>query len=202
VRRRLRLTRALVAAAALLAAAGADAQAKAQAAGRIRGTIVAVDAATLVVRTPEGRDAKMTLAKDVSVGVATRARYEDLRAGDFIGSTTRRRGNDDVALEVHFLPASIPLGRGAWDLAPGTQMTRAKVVSALVGKHGRQLIVQSPAGQQRIVVPDDAPIVRFVPGTRADLVRGEFVFVAARGGRDGVVAERIQVGKNGVRPSH
>jgi hypothetical protein len=195
VRGRLLLT---LAGAALLAATVAQAQVPT----RLRGTIVTVDATTLVVQTREGRVARIALASDAAVTVATRARFEDLRAGDYIGSTTRRRANDDVALEVHYLPSSVPLGRGPWDLAPGTQMTRAKLVSALVGRHGRQLIVETPAGRHRIVVPEGVPVVRFVPGTRADLVRGEHVFIATRAVGGEPVAARLQVGKDGVRPSH
>ena len=47
----------------------------------------------------------------------------------------------------------------------------------------------------------DAPIVRAVPGTRADLVVGEYVFVTAQAAQDGTLrAPRIQVSKDGVKP--
>jgi hypothetical protein len=50
-------------------------------------------------------------------------------------------------------------------------------------------------------VPADAPIVRAVPGTRADLVVGEYVFVSAQAAPDGTLrAPRVRVSKNGVRP--
>jgi len=43
--------------------------------------------------------------------------------------------------------------------------------------------------------------VRSVPGTRADLMPGEYVFTTAQSGGDGALtATRIQVSKDGVRP--
>ena len=189
-----------VAAATVLVAAVASAQAP----SRIRGTIVSVDATTMVVKSREGRDVTLKLADDLGVAVAKASAFEDLRAGDYVGSATQRMANgDDVALEVHYLAPTVPPGRTDWDLQPGSQMTNAKVVSTQVGASGRQLILDSPAGQHRIVVPEGAPIVKTVPGTRADLVPGEYVFVSACTGTDGVVtALRIQVSKDGVRPPH
>ena len=52
----------------------------------------------------------------------------------------------------------------------------------------------------RLVVPGDAALVRAVPGTRADLVPGEYVFIGAQAAADGVLsAARVQVSKDGVR---
>jgi len=43
--------------------------------------------------------------------------------------------------------------------------------------------------------------VRAVPGTRADLVVGEYVFIGAQAAPDGKLrAPRIQVSKDGVKP--
>ena len=44
-------------------------------------------------------------------------------------------------------------------------------------------------------------IDRAVPGTRADLKPGEYIFAGAQEAADGTItAPRIQVSKNGVRP--
>ena len=46
-----------------------------------------------------------------------------------------------------------------------------------------------------------AALVRAVPGARADLVVGEYVFSVAQGAADGTLnATRVQVSKDGVRP--
>ena len=43
--------------------------------------------------------------------------------------------------------------------------------------------------------------MRAVPGTRADLVLGEYVFIGAQAAADGALtAARVQVSKDGVRP--
>jgi len=71
----------------------------------------------------------------------------------------------------------------------------------VVGTSDRQLVLKYPDGEQKIVVPAGVPIVRTVAGTRADLVPGEYVFVAAQTAPDGTItAQRIQVSKDGVRP--
>ena len=193
---------ALVACVAAAALAAADAQA--QAASRLRGTIVSVDATTMTIRDGGGRELALRLADDLAVAVTRAARFEDLKAGDYVGSATTRAANgDDVAIEVHYLAPSVAPGQGPWDLAPGTTMTNASVVSTVVAASGRELTLESPQGRHRIVVPDNAPILRAVPGTRADLVPGQRVFVSARSGADGAVtALRIQVGKDGVAPAH
>ena len=187
-----------------MAIALATGVAGAQAPSRVRGTIVSVDATTMVVKTRDGRDVALKLADDLGVAVTQAARFEDLKPGDYVGSATTRAANgDDVAIEVHYLAPSVAPGQGPWDLAPGTTMTNASVVSTVVAASGRELTLQSPQGRHRIVVPDGVPILRAVPGTRADLVPGQWVFVSARSGADGgVTALRVQVGKDGVGPAH
>ena len=79
-------------------------------------------------------------------------------------------------------------------------MTNAKV-GAVQATGRRELTLQYKDGLQRVAVPADAPIVRGVPGTRADLVVGEYVFIGAQVAPDGTMrAPRIQVSKDGVRP--
>jgi hypothetical protein len=136
------------------------------------------------------------------VAVARAVRFEDLKPGDYVGATTRP-GPDGrpTALEVHFLAPTAPEGQGAWDLEPGTTMTNANVTATVVASGNRELTVSLKGVAQTFAVPADAPIVRTVPGTRADLAPGEYVFVAAQAGADGALtAARIQVSKDGVRP--
>jgi hypothetical protein len=56
---------------------------------------------------------------------------------------------------------------------------------------------------QQILVPDGVPIVRAVPGNRADLKPGEYIWTGAQVAPDGkITASRIQVSKDGVKPPH
>jgi len=174
----------------------------AQTPSRIRGTIVAVDATTMALKSRDGRDLTLKLADNLGVAVAKAARFEDIKEGDYVGSATRKNANGDaVALEVHYIAPTVAPGQVAWDLEPGTQMTNANVASKVVGTSDHQLVLKYPDGEQKIVVPAGVPIVRTVAGTRADLVPGEYVFVAAQTAPDGTItAQRIQVSKDGVRP--
>lgn len=189
----------LVALAACLAIATA---AGAQTSQRIRGTIVSVDATSMAVKSRDGRDLRLALPDSATVAVAKAVRFDDIKEGDFVGTTTKPGPNgSEVAIEVHYLPPTVTPGQSAWDLEPNSKMTNAIVQAKVVGTGARELTLQYPGATQKIVVPDGIPLVRTVPGTRADLKAGEYVFVAAQAAADGALtALRIQVSKDGVRP--
>lgn len=172
---------------------------------RVRGAITAIDATTLSVKSRSGEDLKLTLADHLSVGVATAVRFEDIKPGEFVG-TTAVKGPDGrlVAREVHYLPPNVPAGHTAWDLEPGATMTNANVVEAVVAGIGvREISLKYKDGEQKIMVPPNTPVVRAIPGARSDLKVGEYVFVAAQAAADGkLTALRVQVSKDGVRPPH
>ena len=55
----------------------------------------------------------------------------------------------------------------------------------------------------KVFVPPGTPIVAFDPGSRADLKPGEWIWTNARQEADGkIVAERLNVSKDGVKPPH
>ena len=187
-----------LAAAAALASSGADAQSPA----RVRGTIAAVDGSVMTVKTRDGRDLKLTLPDNVTVSVARTARFEDLKAGDFVGATTTT-GPDGkpVAVEIHYLPPTAAEGQSSSDLMPNSTMTNASVGGTVVADGKREITLKFKGTTQNVVVPDSAAIVRTVPGTRGDLAPGEYVFLVAQVGADGTMtAPRVQVSKDGVRP--
>ena len=169
---------------------------------RIRGTITAIDGNVLAVKSRDGRDLQIALADNVGVAVAKAIRFDEIKTGDYVGTTTRP-GPDgtQVALEVHYLPPTVPEGQLAWDLEPGTLMTNASVGSIVVATGKRELTLNFKGGQQVVVVPESAALVRAVPGTRGDLVVGEYVFIGAQAAADGKLsAARVQVSKDGVKP--
>lgn len=169
---------------------------------RIRATITAVDGNTLAVKTRDGRDVKLVLPDNVTVGVAKAVRFEDVKDGDFVGTTTKPGPNGtEVASEVHYLANTTQPGQTPWEGQPNAKMTNANVSAKVVGTGTRELTLQFPGGTQKVVVPEGIPIVRTVPGTRADLIVGEYIFAVAQQGADGTLtAPRIQVSKDGVRP--
>jgi len=186
----------------LAACAFATLTAHAQTSVRIRGTITAVDATTLSVKSREGRDVKLALPDNATVAVAKAASIGDLKDGDFVGVTTRPGpGGGEVAIEVHYLPPTAAAGQSAWDLVPNSKMNNARIEGKVAASGAHELTLALPGGAQKIVVPEGTPIVRSVPGTRADLVPGEYVFIGAQASGDGAItALRIQVSKDGVRP--
>lgn len=184
--------------AGLLVASGAHAQTNV----RIRGTITAVDGNALAVTTRDGRAVRLVLPDNVAVAVATAVPFDDIKEGDFVGTTTRPGpGGAEVATEVHYLAPTTAPGQSAWDGQPNSKMTNANVAGKVTGTGDRELTLRFPGGTQKVVVPAGIPIVRAVPGDRGDLAAGEYVFAVAQQAADGTLtAPRIQVSKNGVRP--
>jgi Domain of unknown function (DUF5666) len=184
---------------AALALAGA---ADAQTAMRVRGTITAFDGTVLDVKSREGQDLKLQLVENATVAVAKAIKFEDIKQGDLVGAAGMQRPDGAiVALEVHYLPPNIPTSHGPWDLQPNSTMTNANVEAIVSAAGNRELTLKHKDGVQKIVVPEGIPLVRAVPGSRSDLVPGEYVFVAAQVAPDGkMTALRIQVSKDGVKP--
>lgn len=176
--------------------------AQAQTNVRIRGTITGIDGKVLSVKSRDGKDLRIELADNVAVAVAKKIPFEDIKKGDYVGATTLPGPNGtQVAVEVHYLAPTTPEGQLAWDLQPGSTMTNANVESMVVGTGNRELTLRYKGGTQTIVVPESAALVRTVPGTRADLAAGEYVFIGAQQAADGMLsAARVQVSKNGVKP--
>lgn len=169
---------------------------------RVRGTITALDGNVLSVKSRDGRDLRIALTDGASVAVAKAVKFEDIKQGDYVGATTKP-GPDGtlVAIEVHYLPPTAPDGHIDWDLQPNTKMTNANVNAIVQAAGKRELTLQYKGGTQKIVVPESAALVRSVPGTRSDLIVGEYVFIGAQSSPDGALsASRVQVGKDGVRP--
>jgi hypothetical protein len=176
--------------------------AQAQTNVRVRGTITAIDGNVLSVKSREGQDLKITLADNVAVSVAKAIRFEDFKPGDKVGATTLPGSNGmPVAIEVHYLPPGIPEGQGPWDLQPGSTMTNASVAAMVSSTGTRELTLEFKGTTEKIAVPETAALARTVPGSRADLVVGESVFIGAQAASDGKLsAARVQVGKDGVKP--
>jgi len=176
--------------------------AQAQTSARVRGTITAIDGNVLSVKSREGRDLKITLADNVTVSVAKAIRFEDIKPRDRLGVTSMPGADGTpVAVEVHYLPPGVPEGQGPWDLQPGSTMTNAIVAAMVTATGNRELTLQFQGTTQKIAVPENAALARAVPGSRSDLVVGEYVFTVAQGANDqNLSAARVQVSKDGVKP--
>jgi hypothetical protein len=182
-----------------LASAAADAQM------RVRGTITGFDGNVLAVQTREGRDLKIELAKDATVAYPKALKLSEIKAGTPLG-TTAVMGADGklVAREIHVFPEgrAIPNeGHRPWDLEPNSSMTNATVSALAQAGNGRELTLTYKGGSQTVIVPENVPVVMAIEADKSLLVPGAYVYIAASMNNDGkVIASRVQVSKDGVKP--
>lgn len=181
------------------------ASAQAQTPTRIRGSVAAVDGQMLTVKTREGPEVKIRLADNYAVAAVVPISVGQIKKGSFIGSAAMKDKDGTLkAVEVLVFPEAM---RGAneghypWDLMPESTMTNANVEAVVDGVSGRSMILTYKGGTQRIIVPDNVPIVTFEQGDRSMLKPGALVFVGAQKAADGSLsAGRVNVGKNGFKP--
>jgi hypothetical protein len=173
---------------------------------RVRGTIENVDGNVLTVKTREGQDVKVKLPDNARVLGIEKASIDDIKQGSYIGvSAMPQTDGSQKALHVHiFLDAmrGVAEGFGPWDVRPNSTMTNATVDNMVTGTDGRNITVKYKDGEKKIVVPPDAPIVKYVPGNKDALKAGAKIFiVAAVKQPDGTLeAPNVSVGLNGLTP--
>ena len=184
---------------ALLATTAASAQTT----QRIRGTITAFEGNVLSVKSRDGKDLTIELTEKASVATAKALTLADLKPGDYVGSTTRKRADGVlVALEVHALPRTVREGHIPWDLEPDTMMTNATIASLVQSAGGQELLLEYKDGSQKILVPSGTPIGTTITADRSALKPGEYVVLSANVNAEGkmTMSGRIQVSKDGVKP--
>jgi hypothetical protein len=172
---------------------------------RVRGTITALDGATLSVMTRDGQALRITLVEPLTVATVKRVTQASLVPGTFIGTAAQPGPNGELqAMEVLVFPETMRgTGEGhyAWDLAPGTTMTNANVEAAVPANPGLDLTLAYKGGSVTVRVPPDVPVVTPSPASRDDLIPGATVFLAATRAADGSLStSRVTVSKDGVAP--
>ncbi len=173
---------------------------------RVRGTITGFDGHELQIKTREGRDLKMTVADNTKVYVLSPIKLNDIKQGNFVGITALQKGPGGSlqALEVHLFPEAMRgIGEGhyGWDLEPGSSMTNANVDAVVNTNDGKTLELSYKGGNQKIIVPQDVPIVTFIPADKSLLTTGAKVLITSQQADDGsLTALRISVGKDGMKP--
>ena len=170
---------------------------------RVRGTIVSLDGDTLTVKSKDGTEKKIELAKDAQVAVAQKTSLSDIKPGTYVGSTAVK-GPDGklVAREVHTIPPQAPSGHMPWDTESGATMTNANLTGVAKAAGGDEITLQYKDGEQKIVVPKGTPILTFTPADRSALKKGETIFTMAREQDGKLTTQRVQVSKDGVKPAH
>ena len=172
---------------------------------RVRGTIESVNGDTMQVKSRSGEDVKLRIAPDLNVSGITKISLADIKVGSFVGATTVP-GPDggDYAVEVHVFPENMRgTGEGSrpYDLKPNSSMTNATVSESVVGNDGHTLQVKYKDGEKKVFVPDNTPVVTFVPGDKSDLKAGAKVIAFMKQLPDGSFeTNRVSVGRDGLTP--
>ncbi len=170
----------------------------------VRGEITGVSPESLKVHVNSGENVVVQLTPDTKVRAVTLANIEDIRPGSYIGSAAIPQEDGTLkALEVHVFPPELAGsgdGHRPFDLAKGSSMTNGSV-GDLVVSNGRVLTVNYKGGQQKILVPEDVPIVNLTPGDRSLLKVGVKIVTFVTQSADGTLtAQSISAGKDGVKP--
>jgi hypothetical protein len=130
----------------------------------------------------------------------------DIKQNSFVGITAMPQPDGtQKAIEVHIFPeARRGAGEGyrPWDLVPNSTMTNANVEQLVTAVDGPMLTMKYKDGEKKIQVPNNAAIVQFVNGDKADLKPGAKIFIA--GGtklpNGDIETAGVNVGKNGLTP--
>ena len=161
------------------------ATASAQQAQRINGTIDKVEGNTLYIKASSGPVTLKLADNSLIVGVV-KATVADIKQGAYIGSgAVPQPDGSQKAVEVHIFAESMRgTGDGhrpGWPGAPNGTMTNGEVGQSVTSVDGPVLTVKYKDGEKKISVPNNAAIVQFVNGDKADLKPGAKVFVGEIG---------------------
>jgi hypothetical protein len=171
---------------------------------RVRGVVDAIDAHELQVTTRTGRKVTMKLAADAGVTFIAPIAIDAIHPGSFIGTAAVSQPDGTLkALEIQVFPEAmrgVGEGHRPWDLGEGSSMTNGTVGDLKVA-NGRYLTLTYKGGEQKVFVPENAPIITYESATLADVKKGDHVIVTATHNPDETLtATRIGVGKNGLVP--
>jgi hypothetical protein len=170
---------------------------------RLRGTVQAVTASSLTVRTRAGEVVELALPANLAVSEVYPIALADIQPGSFIGTAALPQPDGSQrAIAVTVFPESargVGEGHRPFDLQPDSTMTNATVADVAAAPQGRQLQLKYKDGQKTLVVPPDAPVVTFRPADRGLLVPGASVSLSAQVVDGKPTAQRINAGRNGFQ---
>jgi hypothetical protein len=170
----------------------------------VRGTVTAMTAASLTVKTDKGPQT-VGLTPTWTVAMTKPVAIDAIQPGSFIGTSEMPNpdGTSGKSLEVHVFPPGVKMGEGhyGWDLKPGSMMTNGTVGTVVAGKKGsRELDVDYSYGKRHITVPANVPVVQIGMGKRDMVKVGTPVFMVVGKTPNGMVANSVSVGENGAKP--
>ena len=188
----------------LLLSVGAAGYAQAQEQTRVRGVIDEVNAHELRVVTAGGNKVTLKMTAATGVTVIAPIAVDAIKPGAFIGTAAVRQPDGTLkALEIQVFPDSmrgVGEGHRPWDLGADSTMTNGTVGDLKVS-NGRMLTLVYKGGEQKVFVPENAPVITYEPGTPSELTQGAHVIVTATHNPDeSMTATRVGIGKDGLVP--
>ena len=135
-----------------------------------------------------------------------KASLADIKPGDFVGSGAMPQPDGtQKAIEVHIFAESMRgTGEGfhPWTHGPTSTMTNGTVGATVTGVNGPVLTLNYKDGEQKIVVPAYAPVVRFENADLSAVAPGAVftVFGAVKKPDGSFSVGRINVGRDGATP--
>jgi hypothetical protein len=154
---------------------------------RVRGTIEKLDGNTLMVKSRDGAELKLTLKDNAAIRGVVKASLADVKAATNVAITSRPRADGTLeAVELRiFPPGPFNSFHGDWDLTPGspTFMTNGAMQQSVAAVDGQVLTVEykippDKTDIKKILVTPKTIIATTVASTKADLKPGLKVFVA------------------------
>lgn len=183
------------------AASALSLPAHAQQAVNVRGVIAAFDGKTIQIKAKDGKAVEVVLPEGVGVAATKPFTLADIKPGMMLGVTTVVRDDKVVAIDVRPIPPAVKPGLSPYDLQPQSTMTNAVLEASAKATSGDELTLDYKTGTVKVLVPPGTPMSQAVPGTREDLKPGETIYVAARDEGGKLTAVRVQVSKDGVKPT-
>ncbi len=184
----------------------------------IRGQLSKVEAASIVVKTGEGKTLRLGLSDNLTVIVLNKASFADVDFGTYVGTVAVRLDvnspivraipRDSLSwlhegFELRIIDEQlrgIALGHKKWDLTPDSIIAHGWVDDL----EGRVLSIKyGPTEDEEtdVDIPREVPILKMSLGDKSLLKPGAQVFAGAQKGADGkYVAVFIFVGKDGIVP--
>jgi hypothetical protein len=198
--------------AAVLTVSAALAQQQQPQTRRVSGTIERVVGDTIYGKAPDGSAITLKLVDNAAITAVLKATFADIKPGDYVGTgAVPQADGSQKAVELRIFPK--PQADGGhyyegWYGAPKGTMTNGFVQPVVTvggtpaGAGDPSIVVKYPQGEQRIVIPANAHVVRNAFGIKDDLKAGAtFRAQAATKQPDGTyTATAISVGRDGAQP--
>ncbi len=170
---------------------------------RIRATINKITGDNVDVTDIGGKNMTLKLAPDVGFLSVDNAAITDIKTDSFIGTAAIPLPDGTLkAMEVTVFPPGMKPGEGhyPWDLGDNSTMTNGTVGDVVVTS-GRTITVKYAKGEKKIMIPENAPIVRLAPSDRTLLVAGAHaIFFMSKAADGSPLVARAAIGRGGVVP--